>query len=58
MPVTEAESNQEEELEASDGSDVVELHSDEPADEPTDGVEDDSTSDPLLACLAFLTRHY
>ena len=52
--MSEAESNQEEDLEASEESDVVELHSDEPAD----GVKDDSTSDPLLACLAFLTRHY
>lgn len=54
MPVSESETNQEEDLEASEESDVVELHSDEPAD----GVKDDSTSDPLLACLAFLTRHY
>ena len=37
--MSEAESNQEEDLEASEESDVVELHSDEPAD----GVKDDST---------------
>ena len=58
MPVSEAESNREEESAAPEGTDVVELHSDGSADRPADGVEDDTTSDPLLACLAFLTRHY